>query len=345
MSMVFLKHFRNLPLFVFLSLALVACGGGGGNTNAASLPPPVALDSDGDGVVDASDLCPNTPAADAVDANGCTLPPPDSDGDGVADADDLCPNTPSGDAVDTDGCTIQTNGDEAAWSNDILVGGAVSAGPGLTLYVFDNDLSAPGTSNCAGNCALTWPPLLVTDGLASGVSDLGTINRTDGGTQVTYSGRPLYFYSGDSNPGDTNGESIPDWHTVPFVGPNAIRALYDDSTLLEPIASFVRDDGVIVTRVGDRGRDRHAKDIGIYDPNNIYNSDHYDHWLAHYWEFRTARIQLEDHVPIGQSLIRATFITEEELGAREFRVWYWGLTTTGQFHFQPPERRAEGQSE
>ncbi|HRE90966.1 MAG TPA: hypothetical protein PK095_17725 [Myxococcota bacterium] len=103
--------------------------------------------------------------------------------------------------------------------------------------------------------------------------------------------------------------------------------LFDERTPLAPVTSFVREDGVIVTRVGDRGRDRHAKDNG---PN-----DHYDHYLAHYWEYRTARIQLEDHVRNGESRVAATFITEEKLGAREFRVWFWGLTTTGQFHFNP----------
>ncbi|NNF51908.1 MAG: hypothetical protein HKN59_05680 [Gammaproteobacteria bacterium] len=330
-----MKNFNLALVIAFLSLALAACGGGGSGTPAPAPPPVVVLDSDGDGVVDGSDQCPDTPSGESVDASGCTLPPPDSDGDGVADADDLCSDTPPGEEVDGDGCSIPTAGEEAAWNNDILVGGAGSSQPGFTLYVFDGDLSAPGTSTCNGNCALTWPPLLVTDGLASGVSDLGTIDRDDSSVQATYTGRPLYFYSGDNNPGDTNGTSISGWNIVPLVSINAIEALYNESTVLEPVTSFVRDDGVIVTRVGDRGRDRHAKDIGIYDPNNIFNSDHYDHWLAHYWEFRTARIQLEDYVPVGQSLIRATFITEEELGAREFRVWYWGQTTTGQFHFNP----------
>ena len=101
----------------------------------------------------------------------------------------------------------------------------------------------------------------------------------------------------------------------------------DATTPLEPVASFVRQDGVVVTRIGDRGRDRHAKDITA--------SDHYDHYLSNYWEFRTVRIQLEDYVPNGQSLITATFIMEEELGAREFRVWFFGRNTTGQFHFNP----------
>jgi CxxC motif-containing protein (DUF1111 family) len=106
-----------------------------------------------------------------------------------------------------------------------------------------------------------------------------------------------------------------------------IKPLYDSSTVLESSSRFVRDDGVLVTRIGDRGRDRHAKDITI--------QDHYDHYLAHYWQYRTARIQLEDYVPTGRSLIRATFITEAKLGAREFRVWFWGRNTTGQFHFNP----------
>jgi CxxC motif-containing protein (DUF1111 family) len=113
----------------------------------------------------------------------------------------------------------------------------------------------------------------------------------------------------------------------------SVNALFDENTPLEPMSRFVRDDGVLVTRIGDRGRDRHAKDITI--------QDHYDHYLAHYWEYRTVRIQLEDYVPTGQSLIRVTFITEAKLGAREFRVWFWGRNTTGQFHFNPQKEEAK----
>jgi OOP family OmpA-OmpF porin len=58
-------------------------------------------DSDGDGVIDANDRCPNTPAGTAVMADGC---PKDSDGDGVLDVNDRCPNTPAGTAVDATGC-------------------------------------------------------------------------------------------------------------------------------------------------------------------------------------------------------------------------------------------------
>lgn len=126
--------------------------------------------------------------------------------------------------------------------------------------------------------------------------------------------------------------------TVKVLALSSLTALHDEGTQREPVASFVRSDGVVVTRIGDRGRDRHAKDIGVYSLTDPTKSDHYDHFLAHYWEYRTARIQLEDHVPIGRSLIRATFITEAELGAREFRVWFWGQSTTGQFHFNPQKQ-------
>lgn len=68
------------------------------------------LDSDGDGVVDGDDACPNTPAGKTVDSRGCP-PDADSDGDGVPDRSDNCPNTPAGVAVDANGCPVDSDGD------------------------------------------------------------------------------------------------------------------------------------------------------------------------------------------------------------------------------------------
>ena len=153
-------------------------------------------------------------------------------------------------------------------------------------------------------------------GGGGGVASLpGSLNPSDNGTPPSVTPSPVTSV-------------LPDTTTGPVLA--SLAPLYDARTTLEPIAYFVRDDGVVVTRIGDRGRDRHAKDITA--------SDHYDHYLAHYWEYRTARVQFEDYVPKGQSLIRATFITEAELGAREFRLWFWGQTTTGQFHFNPQKQ-------
>jgi len=73
------------------------------NVFLAEVVKPVAepMDSDGDGVTDDLDRCPNTPRGVKVDVHGCPL---DSDGDGVADYLDKCPNTPKGATVDARGC-------------------------------------------------------------------------------------------------------------------------------------------------------------------------------------------------------------------------------------------------
>ncbi|MCW9049937.1 MAG: OmpA family protein [Deltaproteobacteria bacterium] len=73
----------------------------------APKPAPVVVkpapprDSDGDGVTDDKDQCPNTPKGAPVDKVGCPL---DSDGDGVFDYLDKCPNTPKGVSIDASGC-------------------------------------------------------------------------------------------------------------------------------------------------------------------------------------------------------------------------------------------------
>jgi outer membrane protein OmpA-like peptidoglycan-associated protein len=68
-------------------------------------------DSDGDGVPDYLDKCPGTPKGITVSANGC---PVDSDGDGVPDSLDKCPNTPKGVQVGLDGCPLDSDGDGVA---------------------------------------------------------------------------------------------------------------------------------------------------------------------------------------------------------------------------------------
>jgi predicted lipoprotein with Yx(FWY)xxD motif len=81
---------------------------------------------------------------------------------------------------------------------------------GMTLYVFDRDAS--GKSNCNGPCAVNWPPLVAdTDAKAAG--DFAFITRDDGRKQWAYKGKPLYTWSKDKNPGDTNGDGVNNvWH-------------------------------------------------------------------------------------------------------------------------------------
>ena len=100
-------------------------------------------------------------------------------------------------------------------------------GPGgKTLYIFLQD--SEGESYCYDECTQAWPPLLVKDGEQpiAGVSvpgEVGAFQREDGGWQVTYNNIPLYFFIGDEQVGDANGEgaqevwyaTLPEGQTLP----------------------------------------------------------------------------------------------------------------------------------
>jgi predicted lipoprotein with Yx(FWY)xxD motif len=92
---------------------------------------------------------------------------------------------------------------------------AGSAAPFLTnssgraVYLWAAD--SMNKSTCSGACTAAWPPVTtkgnVTAADGAKAADLGTITRSDGSKQVTYSGHPLYYFAGDSGPGQTNGQS------------------------------------------------------------------------------------------------------------------------------------------
>ena len=92
---------------------------------------------------------------------------------------------------------------------------------GYTLYWFAPDTST--TSKCTGSCVTYWPPVKGPATAGSGVTGtLGTITRSDGTTQATYDGHPLYTYVGDHAPGQTNGNGLNlsggVWHEVAVSG-------------------------------------------------------------------------------------------------------------------------------
>lgn len=95
-------------------------------------------------------------------------------------------------------------------------GSIITDDSSMSLYTFDND-EALG-SNCNGQCAVTWPPLIVSGSGPSPVPenlkpDISILRRDDGTNQAAYKGMPLYYYSGDSKPGDMNGDGTGGlWH-------------------------------------------------------------------------------------------------------------------------------------
>ncbi|MBI4311389.1 MAG: hypothetical protein HY681_06370 [Chloroflexi bacterium] len=105
---------------------------------------------------------------------------------------------------------------------------------GRALYLYTRD--ERNKSNCTGNCALAWPPLLTTEapdptvGIAS--DRLGVITRPDGGMQVTYNGWPLYYYFRDTGPGNIQGQDVGKvWYVVSqFGGPVQTSAMLNIAT-------------------------------------------------------------------------------------------------------------------
>src|SRR3954470_22879221 len=90
------------------------------------------------------------------------------------------------------------------------LGSVLVDGRGRTLYVFD--LGA-----CTGSCAAAWPPFL-TSGKPAGVAKLGTRKLAGGKLQVTFAGKPLHFYAGDTKAGQVAGAAIAHWFALAPTG-------------------------------------------------------------------------------------------------------------------------------
>jgi len=85
--------------------------------------------------------------------------------------------------------------------------GVLVGANGMTLYTFDKDAPGSGKSMCNGPCASNWPPLMATESdKPSG--DFTFITRDDGSKQWAVKGKPVYFWSKDSKPGDKTGDGF-----------------------------------------------------------------------------------------------------------------------------------------
>jgi predicted lipoprotein with Yx(FWY)xxD motif len=105
----------------------------------------------------------------------------------------------------------------AAEAENSTLGKAVlTTTKGRTLYSLSVEKN--GRFICTASCLSVWHPLMVPAGVRpTGPVKLGTVERPEGGTQVTYKGRPLYRFGGDTKAGQANGEGIKDvgtWHAA-----------------------------------------------------------------------------------------------------------------------------------
>ena len=78
---------------------------------------------------------------------------------------------------------------------------------GDVLYWFVPDTATE--SKCSGSCLTFWPAVAGPVTAGSGVTGtLGTITRSDGSTQASYDGHPLYTFAGDKSPGQNKGNGV-----------------------------------------------------------------------------------------------------------------------------------------
>jgi predicted lipoprotein with Yx(FWY)xxD motif len=127
-----------------------------------------------------------------------------NDGGGSGTAAPAAPETTAAPAStaaqETGGATVAV---ASSSLGDILVDAE-----GRTLYAFTKDKG--DQSACSGDCATNWPALTgtATAGTGAQAALLSTSMQANGASQVTYDGRPLYYFAGDTKAGDTNGQGV-----------------------------------------------------------------------------------------------------------------------------------------
>ncbi len=103
------------------------------------------------------------------------------------------------------------------------IGAVLADSKGFTLYHLTTERG--DAIRCLRACARMWPPLLAPGGEVPASApdlpgELATVERPDGGAQVTYDGLPLYTYSGDTAPNQANGQGVQEvWFAV---GPGGV---------------------------------------------------------------------------------------------------------------------------
>ncbi|MGE8497411.1 MAG: hypothetical protein ACN6O6_07850 [Pseudomonas sp.] len=91
-------------------------------------------------------------------------------------------------------------------------GGMLVDAKGMVLYTYDKD--ADGVSNCSGQCAQNWPPLMAEAG-AKASGEWSLVKRDDGTQQWAYDGKPLYTFINDKKAGDMTGDGkMGVWHVA-----------------------------------------------------------------------------------------------------------------------------------
>ena len=107
------------------------------------------------------------------------------------------------------GCASMSASAPASIKDGVLVNAK-----GMTLYTFDRDVASSGKSACEGDCAVKWPPAMVS-ATDKPVGDYTIITRANGQQQWAYKGKPVYTWPEDQEPGDKYGDNYNKvWHVI-----------------------------------------------------------------------------------------------------------------------------------
>jgi predicted lipoprotein with Yx(FWY)xxD motif len=158
------------------------------------------------------------------------------------------------------------------------IGAAVVNGKGRTIYRFDKESNDPSTIACTGDCTKTWQPVLAPNGIdvQTGIEEdnVGTIDRPEGGKQLTLNGWPLYYYFKDLQLGQTAGQRIGGtWFAIAPNGKKAGTAAQAGAALAQAAEAQVLKvaelDGLSPVVVNGKGRTIYRFDKESNDPTTV----------------------------------------------------------------------------
>ena len=185
---------RSLALLALIAVPLTACGSGATTPAAQTTSALPAMTSGDAAMTEAMTEAMTSGGGSAgamVETSGSMMDHPESsmmteDSMHAASTAMTEESPPAGTAT---GVTITTAGSD--------FGEVLFDGTGQAIYLFDKETT--GVPDCYGDCAVAWPPVLTEGSPVAGAGTmtdlLGTMPRTDGSTQVTYAGHPLYYYA------------------------------------------------------------------------------------------------------------------------------------------------------
>ena len=185
---------RSLALLALIAVPLTACASGTTTPAAQTANAPAAMSSGDAAMSEAMTEAMTSGGGSAgamVETSGSMMDHQESsmmteDSMHAASTAMTEESPPAGTAT---GVTITTAGSD--------FGEVLFDGTGQAIYLFDRETT--GVPDCYGDCAVAWPPVLTEGSPVAGAGTmtdlLGTTPRTDGSTQVTYAGHPLYYYA------------------------------------------------------------------------------------------------------------------------------------------------------